>query len=202
MSAGRMTWLSSPTRSLTSSSRSPPATVFQLLSPAAGGGKGSRESNVALLSLPTSCPRARQAPSAPRGALWAGCPLCHPGCAGEVSCAGSRGSPELAQGLGGGGGLAPMPWAPQGGTEWVLPIGGGSVAGDPDAGLGGGVDLGTASTGRGDMAPHGSSAQVRNSSRHAIYHRRRSGKLLYKRISSAGRAGEAGLHGPWAARRG
>lgn len=29
-----------------------------------------------------------------------------------------------------------MPWAPQGGTEWVLPIGGGSVTGDPDAGLG------------------------------------------------------------------
>lgn len=112
------------------------------------------------------------------------------------------GEPRAGTGPGRGGGLAPMPWAPQGGTEWVLPIGGGSVAGDPDAGLGGGVDLGTASTGRGDMAPHGSSAQVRNSSRHAIYHRRRSGKLLYKRISSAGRAGEAGLHGPWAARRG
>lgn len=48
------------------------------------------------------------------------------------------------------------------------------------------------------MAPRGSSARVRNSSRHVIYHHRRAGKLLYKRISSAGRAG---LHGPWAARR-
>lgn len=70
-------------------------------------------------------------------------------------------------------------------------------------GLGGVVcDSGAASEGRGEMAPRSSSARVRNSSRHAIYHRRRSGKLLYKRISSAGRAGEVGLHGPWAVRRG
>lgn len=48
------------------------------------------------------------------------------------------GEPRAGTGPGRGGGLAPMPWAPQGGTEWVLPIGGGSVAGDPDAGLGGG----------------------------------------------------------------
>ena len=52
------------------------------------------------------------------------------------------------------------------------------------------------------MAPHGFSARVRNSSRRAIYHRRRSGKLLYKCISSTGRAEEAGLHWTWAARRG
>lgn len=50
----------------------------------------------------------------------------------------------------------------------------------------------------GNVAPRGSGARVRNSSRHVIYHRRRAGKLLYKRISSAGRAG---LHGPWAASR-
>lgn len=32
--------------------------------------------------------------------------------------------------------VAPTLWAPRGGTEWVLPEGGGSITGDPDAGLG------------------------------------------------------------------
>lgn len=42
----------------------------------------------------------------------------------------------------------------------------------------------------GSGSAHGDSDQVRNSSRHAIYHRRCSWKLLYKCISSAGRAGK------------
>lgn len=56
VSAGKMTWLSSPTRSPTSSSHSPPTTRFQLLWLAAGGGKGNWEGSVAPLSLPASCP--------------------------------------------------------------------------------------------------------------------------------------------------
>lgn len=78
MSAGSMTWLSSPTRSPTSSSRSPPATDFNycLWQWAEGRGDRSWVGSVALLTLSDSCPCWAGTPSA-QGCPEDQVPLCH-----------------------------------------------------------------------------------------------------------------------------
>lgn len=103
VSAGKVTWLSSPTaepdKQLSLASRN------RLSVTVAGSGRreGGLAGRAAGLRSPCLPPRARQVPPAPRGALRAGCPPISLGAPGWASCSGSWRSPELAQILWGAG---------------------------------------------------------------------------------------------------